>query len=54
VVYSFLLLITISQTGEMIIASKIFIFLGVVLGYFANFPPKLIESKYTTNFSIIE
>ena len=45
-VYDFLLLNSISQTGEMMVASKIFIFLGVVLSYFASCPPKLIESRY--------
>ena len=53
-VYDFLLLNSISQTGEMMIASKIFIFLGVVLSYLASFPPKSIESRYDPDIIIIE
>lgn len=52
-VYDFLLMNIICQTGEMMIASKIFIFLGVVLGYLATFPPKLIKSKYIPDDVII-
>ena len=53
-VYDFLLLNSISQTGEMMVASKIFIFLGVVLGYLASFPPKFIESRYDPDIIVIE
>ena len=53
-VYDFLLLNSISQTGEMMIASKIFIFLGVVLSYLASFPPKIIESRYDPDIIVIE
>jgi hypothetical protein len=51
-VYDFLLLNSISQTGEMMVASKIFIFLGVVLSYLASFPPKLIESRYDPDIMV--
>ena len=54
IVYDFLLLNSFSQTGEMMIAAKIFIFLGIVLGYFANFPPKIVESKYFPKIPAIE
>jgi hypothetical protein len=53
-VYDFLLLSAFSQTGEMMIASKIFIFVGVFLGYLVNFPPQLIESKYFPNIAVAE
>lgn len=54
IVYDFLLLSSISQTGELMIASKILIFLGVVLGYFANFTPKVVKTKYFPSISVID
>ncbi|TFH38949.1 MAG: hypothetical protein E4G94_11635 [ANME-2 cluster archaeon] len=54
IVFDFLFLTSISQSIEMLIGSKIFVLLGVILGYFANYPPKLIESKCLVNIPAID
>lgn len=54
IVYDFLFLTTITQSGEIMLGYKIFIFLGVTLGYFANFPPKIIEYKWFPEIPIID
>jgi hypothetical protein len=54
IVFDFLFLTSISQNIEMLIGSKIFVFLGIILGYLANYPPKLIESKCLVNITAID
>jgi hypothetical protein len=44
-VFDFILANMIVNTGEMQVASRIFVFLGTVLGYLAYFPPKFIETQ---------
>lgn len=44
-VFDFILLNMVMDTGEMQAASRIFVFLGTVLGFLAYFPPRSIEMK---------
>lgn len=54
IVFDFLFLTSITQNIEISIGYKIFVFLGVILGYLSNYPPKLIESKYLVNIPAID